>query len=153
MLLDTTQLAQAALDVKRDVLADIAGDTAAPAHTASVTRILLEKPWVPDFLMPLISPLRSTLRAMLKMSVMRVDNRVWYFPSFHWWRGHARLLHGEDGSDCNVSKHVLTLTDASQESLFLMADLMKDGTLKILGEEDYKIEAAQWPAYFKGDER
>lgn len=148
MPLDSTQLAQAAADLKRDVLEDIAGDSAAPAHTLEMTRILLEKPWVPEFLMPLVTPLRSTMRSHLKLSVMRVANRVWYFPSFHWWRGHARLCHEPDGSGCSVEAHVKHLTEDSPDASFLQANLLKDGRLHILNEDDFKMEAGYWKENF-----
>ena len=149
MSLDATQLAQAAIDLKRDVLEDIAGDAAAPPYTVAVARVLLEKPWVPNFLMPLISPLRSMMRSCLKMSVIRIDNRVWYFPSFHWWRAHARQLHGLDGMACDVAAHVEALTQGSPKALFQVADLMKDGTMHVLGVEDFEAESKHWQAGMK----
>jgi hypothetical protein len=86
------------------------------------------------------------MRSCLKMSVVRVDNRVWYFPSFHWWRAHARMLHGPDGMACDVAAHVEALTDGSPKALFQVADLMKDGTLHVLGIEDFEAESKHWQA-------
>lgn len=149
MSLDSKQLALAASDLKRIVLEEIAGDQAAPAHTAAVARLLMEKPWVPDFLMPLISPLRSAMRSYLKMSVVRVEARVWYFPSFHWWRNHARSLHGEDGSGCDVSAHVAALTEGSPDAIFKAGDLMKDGSVRVLGAPDFAAEALNWDKYYR----
>jgi hypothetical protein len=149
MPLDSRQLAQAAVDLKRHVLEEIAGDPAAPAHTAAVARLLMEKPWVPGFLMPLISPLRSAMRSYLKMSVVRVEARVWYFPSFHWWRNHARTLHGDDGSACDVSAHVAALTEGSPDALFKAADLLEDGSVKVLGAPDFAAEALHWDENYR----
>jgi hypothetical protein len=147
--LDADQLAKVAGDLKRDVLEEVADDLAAPSHTLIVTKILLEKPWVKDFLMPLVSPLRSTMRSHLKMSVMRAQGHVWYFPSFHWWRAHARMLHGEDGSSCDVAGHVHGLTEGSPKALFQVADLLKDGSLHVLGEEDFRAEARHWQENYR----
>jgi hypothetical protein len=141
--LDSNQLAQAATDLKRDVLEDIAGDPNCPLHTLEMTRILLESPWVPDFLMPLVSPIRSNVRALLKMSVIRVADRVWYFPSFHWWRAHARLFHKPDGSGCDFQAHLKYLTD---DPSTMQGYLLKDGTVHILDEADLKAEDDYWKA-------
>jgi len=147
MPLDSTQLAQAAADLKRDVLEDIAGDKAAPPeHTLELARILLETPWVPDFLMPLITPVKGNLRSYFKLSVMRVGERVWHFPSFHWFRNHARICHGPDGSGFDLAEHVKHLGEESLEASFLQANLLKDGRLHILGEDDFKMEAGFWKA-------
>jgi hypothetical protein len=143
MPLDEKQLAQAAIDLKRDVLEDIAGDAAAPACTLEMARILLESPWVQDFLMPLVSPVRSNVRALLKMSVIRVQDRVWYFPSYHWWRAHARLFHGPDGSGCDFQAHVKYLSD---DPSTIQANLLKDGTVHRLTEEDLRMETDYWKA-------
>jgi hypothetical protein len=151
MSLDSKYLAHAAADLKRDIVEEIAADKSAPAYTLEMARILLESPWVPDFLMPLVTPIRANMRGLLKMSVIRVDDRIWYFPGFNWWRTHARMCHGPaeglgDGSCCNVANHLKYLTEESKYANFLQAHILKDGRLHVLGEEDFKLEEEFWKA-------
>lgn len=149
MAVNQSDFARIAADMKRDVLEDIAQDPAAPPMVAEIARVHLEKPWAPGYLTTLVSPLRATLRSHLKLSVVRQAGRVWYFPSFHWWRNHARHAHPPDGSGFSLEEHVRRYTEESGTADCIYADLLEDGRVRVLGEDDFKIEAGYWKANYK----
>lgn len=149
MVLDDKQLVKIAAEMKGTVLALLAADVNAPEHAVAMARIHLEKPWVPGFLTSLVSPLASTFRSHLHISLLRIQGRVWYIPSHNWWRGHARQAHPMDGSGFDLAAHLRLYTEQSEKSQTLYADLMQDGTIHLLGEEDFKVEADYWRNTFK----
>jgi hypothetical protein len=146
--MDHDDLAKVLDELKVNMLADIAQDQNAPSVTPELFKMHWEKPWVPNFLACLISPLRPTLRSYLKLSVIRANGHVWYIPSANWWRAHTMEAHGPDGYGCDVDEHVKKLTDIGEKAHFLYADLLRDGRLRVLGEDDFKIEAGYWKANF-----
>lgn len=146
--MDHDDLAKVLPEIRAHVETDIAHDEHAPAGTLALFRTHWEKPWVPNFLASLVSPLRPTLRSYLKLSVFRHDGRVWYIPSANWWRSHTMEAHGPDGFGCDVNQHMAKLTDTGEKAHFTYADLLLDGRLRILGEDDFKIEAGYWKANF-----
>lgn len=149
MSLEIPDLARILPELRASVEADILADTSAPAATLELFRLHWEKPWVPNFLTSLISPLKPTLRTYLKLSVLRHDGRIWYIPSVAWWRMHARSLHAPEGAGCLVAAHVYQLCESATMPLFLYADILQDGRFRVLGEDDFKIEAGYWKANFK----
>lgn len=146
-MMDAAQLVLLAAEMKAKVLAEVAGDEYGPARVTEMTRLHLEKPWTAGFLAPLVSPLKPVYRAYLRFSVMNLEGRIWYIPSFHWWRQHARLAHPTDGAGCDPEAHVRMYTGASEKANCLYADLMEDGTLHILGVEEFCREADWWRMY------
>ncbi len=133
-------------DVAEQVMQEIADDFAAMPDTAEVARLHMAKPWVPNFWASLVSPLKPTSRAFLKLSVLRQDGRVWYLPSFLWWRNHTRHAH-LGGPGCSVEAHETMLTEGP-EAMVLYADLLKDQSLRVLGRRDFEMEAAWWGGNF-----
>jgi hypothetical protein len=137
---DKDMVGRIVADQSLSVARELSAYKSAPARSSDMLQAHLQAPWVPNLITVLISPLMPTLRAYLRMSMARMDGRIWYFPSFLWWSAHARAAHAPDGTGCDIEAHKRQLLPGMAGAQFLVGHLLKDGQIRILAEEDFKTE-------------
>lgn len=101
----------------------------------------LRKPWVKNFRAIAISPLKMYLDDYLGADLGTTKKRRWYYPSRLWWESHAKTSHPPKGKGCDVDAHEKYLTEGGE---FLYANIFKNGSMKILGRNDFEDECDWW---------
>jgi len=129
------------------IASDFANFIEGSRHPGSVKRAILlhlNKPWVKGFSIVAISPIRQGTENYLADYLFHAGKRDWFFPSEQWWLSHANRSHEPAGNGCDVDLHVAFLTREGANAEFEYANVLKDGTVNILDEDDFLMECTFW---------
>lgn len=131
-----------------EVASAVQNDPSLSAGVKEMQYLHLSKPWVPGFRAVLIVPLRDGLERFLAAPAGEFEGMTLHVPSPEWWISHSRTSHPPSGRGCSVRAHTDFLTPEGASAEFAYFNLMRDGSLSLLGPVDFERECAFWKDAF-----
>lgn len=122
-----------------------------PDDTKKSIYLHLTKPWIPDFRTIALAPNpgKDGMEQWFHAELFKDDkDRSWYFPSAKWFIVHANTSHAPEGTGCSPEKHIHFLSREGQGWEFDYANVLTDGSAKLMKPDDFYQECIWWRKNF-----
>lgn len=136
--------------LNKDLWSRVSQDGSIPQTVKTMIYMHVTAPWIPNFVGYIITPLHDGLDGFLGKPVVEYGPSTWYQPSMAWWMAHAERSHPPKGEGCDAGVHSSFLTAEGENAEFGYAAMLKDGTVLVLGPEDFDVECAFWASGIEG---
>lgn len=133
--------------VAGEVYCELLANHGVRLETKQLVYLHMQKPWVENFHLVAITPMKSGLEEFLDAELFSAGGNRWFYPSQQWWLSHAKTSHPPDGSGCDVDAHTSFLSVDGGDPEFLYGNLLYDGSFHVLGREDFVAECEWWARY------
>ena len=141
------QIAQVAPNILQQRRLSLMNDASLPQSVRGMIAVHMDKAWIPNFWSVAIRAPKPGSEAYFDFPIgYAEDSTSWFFPSRQWWLAHAQMSHPDGG--CDVDVHTKFLSSEGDVHEFDYATIFLNGTLKILGRDDFAVECSWWTQAF-----